>query len=136
MCMKKKINISKNPIRFYIISNFSLLIQALEHLIESSPQSFILAGSTEKCDQEASELVINANADLILLDIDSNPEEVVPLITTLCAASKAKILLITRLSDLALQDQAIIAGARGLIDRSVKPEMLLTAIEKVDEGQV
>ena len=124
------------PIRIYIISNFSLLLQALEDLIKSSPQRFFLVGSTEKCDQEASELVINSSADLVLLDIDSYPDEVVPLINTLRAASQAKILLITRLSDLALQDQAIIAGARGLIDRTVKPEMLLTAIEKVDEGQV
>jgi len=124
------------PIHIYIISNFSLLLQALEDLIKSRPQRFFLVGSTEKCDQEAIELVINSSADLVLLDIDSYPDEVVPLINTLRAVSQAKILLITRLSDLALQDQAIIAGARGLIDRSVKPEMLLTAIEKVDEGQV
>lgn len=123
-------------IRVFIISNFSLLLRAIEDLIESNPQRFFLVGSTEKCDKEVSELVINSSVDLVLLDIDSYPDEVVPLINTLRAASQAKILLITRLSDLALQDQAIIAGARGLIDRSVKPEMLLTAIEKVDEGQV
>jgi DNA-binding NarL/FixJ family response regulator len=123
-------------IRIFIICNLSLVRQSLEDLIESNPQRFALVGSTERYDQKVSELIINSNVDLVLLDIDSYPDEVVPLINTLRAASQAKILLITRLSDLALQDQAIIAGARGLIDRSVKPEMLLTAIEKVDEGQV
>jgi DNA-binding NarL/FixJ family response regulator len=69
----------------------------------------------------------------VLLDIDSYPDEVVPLIKILLTVSDAKILLITRLDDLTLQDNAIIAGARGLIDRNVTPELLLTAIETVHE---
>jgi len=71
-----------------------------------------------------------------LLDIDSYPDEVVPLINTLREVTNATVLLITRLSDLALQDKAIIAGARGLVDRSIDAEMLLTAIEKVNEGSL
>jgi len=81
-------------------------------------------------------LAVDTHIDMVLLDIDSAPEAVVPLINTLRQVSQAKILLITRLSDLALQDKAIMAGARGIVDRSISPVMLLTAIEKVDQGEV
>lgn len=124
------------PVRIFVISNFGLLLQAIKDLIESSPQRFFLAGSAEKYDQAAGELAVNTNIDMVLLDIDSDPEEVVPLINTLRQVSQAKILLITRLSDLALQDKAIMAGARGIVDRSISPVMLLTAIEKVNQGEV
>lgn len=122
------------PVRIFPISNFSILLRAFVDLIESRPQRFFLAGSAENFDQAVS-LITNANIDIVLLDIDSYPDEVVPLIKTLLTVCDAKILLITRLDDLTLQDNAIIAGARGLIDRNVTPELLLTAIEKVHEGQ-
>jgi len=93
-------------------------------------------GSAEKYDQAASELAITTDIDIVLLDIDSYPDEVVPLINTLHEVTHAKILLITRLSDSTLQDKAIIAGARGLVDRTISAEMLLTATEKVHEGEV
>ncbi|MGZ8171749.1 MULTISPECIES: response regulator transcription factor [Methylobacter] len=124
------------PIRIFLISNFGLLLQAIKALIESSPQRFLLAGSAEKYDQAAGELAVNTNIDMVLLDIDSVPEEVVPLVNTLRQVSQAKILLITRLSDLALQDKAIMAGARGIVDKGISPAMLLTAIEKVNQGEV
>ncbi len=123
------------PIRVFLISNFLILLRGLSALIESSPQRFSLAGSADSYAQ-AAQLIANAGTDVVILDIDSYPDEVVPLINTLCAVSHAKILLMTSLSDVALQDQAIIAGARGIVDRSINPEMLLTAIEKVNEGQV
>ena len=97
------------PVRIFPISNFSVLLRAIVDLIESRPQRFFLAGSAEKFDQ-AIDLIKNTNIDIVLLDIDSYPDEVVPLIKTLLAVSEAKVLLITRLENLTLQDNAIIAA--------------------------
>lgn len=122
-------------IRVFLISDFLVLLQGLADLILSRSEYFCLSGVAETYDA-AIPLVTKTNPDLILLDIDSDPEQVLSFINDLHAVCSAKILLITRLSDFSLQDQAIIAGARGVIDKSIKPDMLLTAIEKVHEGQV
>lgn len=123
-------------IRVFVISNFSLLVGSIKHLLESNPQRFFLAGSSEKYDQAAADLALSPDIDLVLLDIDSEPEGVLPLINTLRQVSEAKILLITRLSNMALQDKAIMAGARGIADQSINPAMLLTAIEKINQGEI
>lgn len=62
----------------------------------------------------------------------SAPDRVLPLINSLRAVSEAKILLLTRLED----DQAIILGASGLIDRNASREQLFSALEKVSRGEV
>jgi DNA-binding NarL/FixJ family response regulator len=46
------------------------------------------------------------------------------------------ILLLTRLSDGEIQDKAIMAGARGIIDYRISLSLFLNAMEKVHEGQI
>jgi two-component system nitrate/nitrite response regulator NarL len=123
------------PIRVFLISNFLLLLRGLSKLIESRPQYFSLAGSAETHSQ-AVELISSINVDVVILDIDSNPDEVLLLINTLSIISSAKILLLTRLQDTILQDKAIVCGARGIINHESTPELLLTAIKKIDHGEI
>lgn len=122
------------PIRVLLVSNFRLLSGALAALIETQPQRFALAGSAASFAQ-ARELLAGTAVDVVLLDLD-NGADAAPLITELRAASAAKILLLTRLENHDREDQAILAGARGLIDRETSAQTLLDALQKVHEGQV
>jgi two-component system, NarL family, nitrate/nitrite response regulator NarL len=122
------------PIRVFLVSNFLLLLQGISSLIDSQPQCFSLVGLAETYNQILE--LININADVIILDIDSNPDEVLLLIETLRSISCAKILLVTRLENISLQDKAIVYGARGIINHAMTPELFLTAIKKVNEGQM
>jgi DNA-binding NarL/FixJ family response regulator len=127
--------IAKIPIRVLLVSDFLILLQGISSLIESRPQHFSLVGSAEHHHQLA-ELMMNIHADVVLLDMDSTPDNILNLVDTIRTLFPAKILLITRLDDTALQDKAIIHGVQGIIYHNTTPELLLTAIEKVHEGQI
>jgi two-component system, NarL family, nitrate/nitrite response regulator NarL len=123
------------PIRVFLISNFRLLREALTALIESRPQAFTLVGVADTLER-AREWIAKTPIDVVLFDIDSNTGTLVPLIAELHKSAKAKILLLTRMDNHPVEDQAIMAGAHGLIDRDTSSETLLNALQKINEGQI
>lgn len=123
------------PIRVLLISNFRLLAESLAMLIESRPQTFELVGVADSVGR-ASEWIAKTPIDVVLFDIDSHTGPLAALVTELHTSAKAKILLLTRMDNHTLEDQAIVAGAHGLIDRDTSHETLLTALQKINEGQI
>ncbi|CAG1020316.1 Oxygen regulatory protein NreC [Patescibacteria group bacterium] len=122
-------------IRVFIVSNFLLLLPWLAKLIESRSEHYSLAGIAETHSQ-AVQLMANTHVDVVILDIDGNPDEVLVLIETLSIVSSAKVLLLSRLQDMTFQEKAIICGAKGILNHSTTPELLLTAIDKVYKGEM
>jgi DNA-binding NarL/FixJ family response regulator len=110
------------------------MLWGLQRLIESNQAAMQVVGSASSCG-EALALLKNATADMILLDLSTRGEDLLAEIPRL-AESEARILLLTRSEDQALQDQAILAGANGILGKDTSPEMALMAIAKVHEGQV
>lgn len=123
------------PIRVFIISNFLLLIPWLIKLIESNSEQFTVA-SVASTHSQAVDLIANTHVDVILLDVDDNPEEVAVLIETLSIISSAKILLLTRLQNIDFHDKYLMCGVKGIIDHNTTPELLLSAIDKVHKGEM
>lgn len=111
------------------------MLCSLADLITSKAPGFLLAGTANSLTQ-AFELAPGITADVVVLDIDSGADAVLTLINALHTTSHAKILLLTRMQDHALEDKAILLGARGLIDGDATPELLLNAIQKINAGQV
>ncbi len=122
------------PIRIFVISNYRLLLRALVDMVDSREPEFLLAGCSD-CLAQALEPASTSAADVVLLDLDCGSDEVLALIPALHAACDARILLLTRLDDSALQDKAVLLGARGVIEREASPEMLFNALQKVMAGQ-
>lgn len=123
-------------IKVFLVSNFRLLLHGIEVLLLQHDERFHLIGKADKLDG-LSEAVVSLQPDLLLLDIDTAPTQVskqVEVLTTV--ASRVRILLLTRLSDSSVQEKAIMAGARGLIDYRISLDLFLIAMEKVHEGQV
>ena len=123
------------PIRVLLISNFRLLAESLASLIESRPQTFSLIGVADSV-ARAHEWIAKTPIDVVLFDIDSHTGSLASLITELHTSAQANILLLTRMDNHTQEDQAIVAGAHGLIDRDASPETLLNALQKVNEGQI
>jgi two-component system, NarL family, nitrate/nitrite response regulator NarL len=126
------------PIRVLLISNFRLLSESLAALIESQPQTFALVGVADSV-ARAREWIAKTPIDVVLFDIDSHTGTLgtlAPLITELHTSAQANILLLTRMDNHTQEDQAIVAGAHGLIDRDASPETLLNALQKINEGQI
>ena len=126
---------NKVPIRVLVISNFRLLLQSLTELVKSLPRRFTLVGSASSLD-DAAALINKTGADLVLLDFDSGTEATLDLIQALHGVSQVKILLLTRLENHKHEDQAIVFGARGVLQQDTSPELLLNALQKVHEGQI
>ena len=122
-------------IRVFVVSDHRLLLEALTDQLAKTSRDFILAGSCATLAQ-ASELLKSAAADILLLDMDGESEALLAFISALQEAMSIRILLLTRHQDHALEDKAVVLGARGLIDRDTSAEQLLNALEKVHQGQV
>lgn len=123
------------PIKVFLITDFCLLARALEQFIGGAPLRCELVGSAAY-DEDAVGKLRETPADIILLDIDGLEERTLPLLASLREHSHAKVLLLTRYANSALQDKAVMQGARGVLDRHLTPETLLTALEKVHVGQI
>ena len=126
---------STAPIRVFLIDDHRSILWGLERLIDSGKPVMQVVGSAANC-IEALELLDSAKPDVILLDIDLGKESGVDAIPKLIAKSHAKILILTGVRDESMHDKAVLAGASGVVGKETPAATILTAIEKVYEGQV
>lgn len=124
-------------IRVFLFSNFRLLLDGIEALLSQENERFHVVGKAEQL-EGLTKAVASVLPDVLVLDIDTAPMEILAQIAELNMIDHRmiRVLLLTRLSNKNLQDEAMIAGARGIIDSSVSPDLFLNAVEKVHEGQI
>ena len=122
-------------IRVFLIDDHRSILWGLERLIESAKPPMKVVGSVTDCAQ-ALELLERAAPDVILLDLDLGKESGVDAIPQLMARSAAKILLLTGVRDKAQHDKAVLAGARGVVEKEASAETVLAAITKVHAGEL
>ncbi|HSN40460.1 MAG TPA: response regulator transcription factor [Burkholderiales bacterium] len=123
------------PIRVFLIDDHRSILWGLEKLIQSGKPAMEVVGSTTGY-AEALPLLEKAAPDLILLDMDLGEASGLDAIPQLMARSPAKILVLTGLRDKSVHDQAVLAGARGVVEKEAPAETILMAIAKVHEGQL
>jgi len=122
-------------IRVFLINGQRCVLWGLERLIETRQPTMRVAG-TAQCCAEALERIGDATPDLVLLDVDSAVEDSLAAIAELKARSSAKILILTGVHDEFLHDDAMLAGAHGVVRKESPAEIILSAIEKVYAGQL
>ena len=124
------------PIRVFLIDDHRSILWGLERLIESGMPAMKVVGSATN-HIEALRLLDDAAPDVILLDIDLGKENGIDAIPKLIgAAGTAKVLVLTGLRDKAVHDKAVLAGAKGVVEKEAPARTILTAIEKVHQGQL
>ena len=122
------------PIQVLLVA-LPLVAWGLERLVESARPRLALAGSVSSVAQYL--LSPHQYApDVVVLDLDS--EDCIESLADLHNQTKARILVVTGSSDVALHDRAVLAGARGVVDKreSASASTLLKAIEKVHDGEL
>lgn len=122
-------------IRVFLIDDHRVMLWGLTRLIESAGSSMQVVGSAVSC-AEALKLMEDASPDLILLEIGLCRENGVEELPKLLAKSGAKVLVLTGVRDQSMHDGAMLAGARGVLEKSAPADSVLRAIEKVHEGQI
>jgi DNA-binding NarL/FixJ family response regulator len=128
-------NIHSAPIRVFLIDDHRSILWGLQRLIESGGPTMKVVGCAESC-AEALNVLTAAAPNVILLDIDLGKENGVDEIPKLITKSHAKILMLTGVRDKSAHDKAVLAGARGVVEKEASAETILTAITKVHEGQI
>ncbi len=124
-----------SPIRVFLIDDHRTVLWGLERLIESAGPRMQVVGSAAN-HADALKMLGRASPDVILLDLDLGGESGLDAIAPLMSGSKAKILVLTGVRDPAAHDKAVLAGARGVVEKEASAETILTAIAKVHEGQL
>lgn len=123
------------PIRVLIVDDHRCVLWALERLVQSAtPAMQAVGGATDHL--EALALVAETQPNVILLGLDPAAQGALQTISLFRARSRAKVLVMTAVQDKAAHARAVLAGACGVIDVAASPEAIVTAIVKVDQGQI
>jgi DNA-binding NarL/FixJ family response regulator len=122
-------------IRVILIDDHRSVLWGLESLINSQKPKMQVIGKFTSY-EEASTQLETLLPDLVLLDLDLGTEQGIDIIPRLLRASSAKILVLTGSRDVALHDNVIIAGAKGVLEKANSAEIILKAIERVHDGQL
>jgi len=124
------------PIKVFLIDDHRSILWGLERLIDSAKPPMTVVGSATS-HTEALDALAGVTPDVILLDIDLGKESGIDAIPKLLsAAAGTKILVLTGLREKAVHDQAVLAGAKGVVEKEAPAQTILTAIAKVHEGQL
>lgn len=122
-------------IRIVLIDDHAVLRMGLKMLIESKP-GLEVVGETGNS-TEASGVVAQTQPDIVLLDIDLGSTSGIELIPQIRAlAPTARIIILTGVRDTEIHMRAVRLGAMGLVLKERADDFLLTAIEKVNAGEV
>lgn len=76
------------------------------------------------------------STDLIIIDLGFDTDYTIEIIVEINKLIHTKILCIANSNNVAMNDQAILSGAKGLIKKTDILEIILKAIMKVYEGQI
>lgn len=122
--------------RIFMVSDYYLMLESIKALLARHPERFSIAGETITHDGVLQSLG-STQADILLLDIDGAPAAIPMLVSSVLASyPNIRVMLFTGQNNIELQDQLVLLGARGIINRSIAPALLVTALEKVHGGEM
>lgn len=107
----------------------------LETLINQQKPKMEVIGNRRTCIDVLSNFN-NLSPDVIVLDINHDSGEELEAVLQLISSTTAKVLFFKWSEDTEIYDKAILAGAKGIIEKEAALETILKAIEKIHEGQV
>jgi DNA-binding NarL/FixJ family response regulator len=129
------IDTATKTIRVLLIDDHRSVLWGLEKLIDSQKPKMEVVGKFTSF-AEASSQLGKLSPDVVLLDLDLGGEQGIDIIPQLAPRTPAKILVLTGSRDATLHDNCVIAGAKGVLEKENSAETILTAIERVHEGQL
>src|SRR5215212_7398794 len=126
---------SQNPIRILLIDDHQSFLWGLVKLIESEGPTMTVIGAAADI-SEALVVAQREQPDIILLDIDLNGVNSLDSMPLLREVTNAMVLILTGVRDAETHDRAVLAGARGVVQKEESPEIILKAIRRVCEGEI
>lgn len=122
------------PIRVALVDDHPTITWGLERLIAGEAPRLEAVGAAASL-PAARELIAVTRPDVVLLDLDLDGISAAPLIGEFAGVG-IRFLLFTGQRDNGPLDAAMMAGARGVIAKAERPELILRAIERVQAGEI
>jgi DNA-binding NarL/FixJ family response regulator len=121
-----------HPVRVFLVAP-PMVAWGLERLIQSAGANMELAGSASSI-SAGFDAMAHVECDVLVAAIQG--AEDFGTLAQRQADLGVKVLVVSGEPDLAVLDQAILAGARGIVHTSDSPAALPKAIEKVNDGEL
>lgn len=123
------------PIRVLLVDDHRTVLWGLERLINAEkPAMEVVGTATNRADALA--LAGTLRPDVIVLDIGLGQHDGISAIPELIARSEGHVLVLTGLRDSTVHDNAVIAGARGIVHKEEPAETIIKAIDRVQRGEL
>lgn len=122
-------------IRVFLVSDFELLTNALQSMLNAGREYFLLCGNAPALSIDSLPWN-NETPDVLLIDPDIRQGNVIAWIRHWSERTSAKILLLGLRDEPLLAEKAMLAGARGLLNCRDSFKLLPDAIEKIHHGEV
>jgi len=126
---------SQEPIRVLLIDDHQSFLWGMVKLIESDSPNMKVMGTASDI-AEALTILEREQPDVILLDIDLGGVNSLDSMPLLRNTTSAMVLILTGARDSETHERAVLAGARGVVQKEASAEMILKAIKKVYEGEI
>ena len=124
-----------HAIRVFVAEDHQITLWGLRRLIDSSRPHMEVVGTAssraELLNHDAA-----AEADVILLDLDLAGEDSADALADLRLRCPGRVLVLTGADDIGRHRSAVMKGARGVVHKSESADVILRAIEKVNDGEV
>ena len=126
---------SQKSINILLIDDHQSFLWGMVKLIESDSPNMQVIGTASDiaC---ALAILEREQPDVILLDIDLGGVNSLDSMPLLRNATAAMVLILTGARDSETHERAVLAGARGVVQKEAPAEMILKAIRKVHEGEI
>jgi DNA-binding NarL/FixJ family response regulator len=123
------------PIRILLVDQYPIVRAAVRKVVESQSRAIVVGEAANPA--EASRIVRLAKPDLVLLELGLGQESGLDFLSEVRSfAQPVRAVILTSVVDPQCHQQAVELGALGIVSKSDKPEVLLTAIERVHNGEV
>ena len=125
----------QRPIRVMLVDDHHSMLWGLRKLIESdAPRMQVVYAASSRAEALAG--VREHKPDVVLLDLDLGQDSGLDVMRELAAPDGAKFIVLTGARDAVAREQAVRAGARGLVHKSEPAEAILRAIASVHAGEL
>ena len=126
---------ASQAVRVLIVDDHLIVREGLRMLIDSQPAMTVVGMASNK--KEAFNQLSESSPDLILLDLDLGGEDGLAFLPELREHSKkARVLILTALTDTDLHRKAVKLGAMGVVVKESPADVLIKAIKKVHAGEI
>lgn len=123
-----------SSIKVQVIDSQQIALWGIQQLVNLDSRYTVSA--ITKNSAEALKAAVQCKPDVIILEPELDNEDGLALIPVLLEKTKAKIIVYTSSKNPKILDEAVVRGARGIINKTEPTDTLLKAIEKIHLGEL